>query len=105
MERKSHNIINNPHKYTLIYFVLNNDIDDYKNSYIDLHLKKGDEIKKLRFFQPIDLEIEKSFNGNICGMEILDIKDRQLDSINVEVSNFEQDSGITFLAKKVEIIN
>lgn len=105
MEDKIHPIITRPHEYEVIFFGYQIDNDDYANSYIDIHFKKDNKVIKLRFSQPADLEIEKGFNGNISGMEIFDIRERQLDDIGVKVSNFEQDSGVTFLAKKVIELN
>jgi len=105
MNDKIHPIINKPHEYEVIFFSLKKDTEAHESTYIELHLKKNSEIKKLQFIQPVDLEIEKGFYGNICGMEILDIKDHQLDNIGVQVRNFEQDAGITFMAKEVVEVN
>jgi hypothetical protein len=105
MEDKKHPIITKPHEYQVIFFGYQIDNDNYTNSYIDIHFKKENKVIKLRFFQPLELEINKGFNGNVCGMEILDISKFQLDDIGVKVSNFEQDAGITFLAKKVVELN
>ena len=105
MENKVHPIINKPHRYKVIYFAYKIDNDDYKNTYIDIHFKKNNEIKKLRFFQPVELEIDKGFSGSISGMEILDIREQQLEDIGVKVGNFEQDSGVTFMAREVIEIN
>lgn len=96
-----HPIIKHPHTYKLVHISWEIDQEDLKNSYLDLHFKKGNELKKLRFFQPVELQIDHGFDGHVIGMEILDIRNRQLDSIGVEVRNFEQDSGITFQAYKV----
>ena len=105
MEDKFHPAINRPHEYEIAYLGYQLDQEDFRNSYIDIHFKKGNEIKKLRFFQPTELEIEKGFNGNICGMEILDIRDYQLDGVGVKVRNFEQDAGVTFMAREVKELN
>ena len=102
MEDKIHSIITRPHEYEATYFGYKIEKENTKNSYIDIHLKKGNEVRKLRFLQPTQVEIEKGFNGNICGMEILDIRKRQLEGIGIEVRNFEQDAEITFLAREVE---
>ena len=100
-----HTIIKNPNEYEIIYMSYKLSHDNYEQSYIELHLEKGGVVKKLKFTQPTELEIEKGFTGNICGMEILDINDKQLENIGVQVRNFEQDPGITFLAKEVVEIN
>lgn len=105
MQYKTHPIIHSPHEYEIVYLGYEISIHDYKNSYIDIHFKKGEALIKLRFNQPQGLEIEKGFCGYVSGMEILDIRDRQLDGIGVEVRNFEQDAGITFLARDVQELN
>ena len=102
MEDIIHSIITRPHEYEVTYFGYQTNKEDYRNSYIDIHFKKGNEVRKLRFLQPTELEVEKGFNGNVCGMEILDIRERQLDGIGVKVRNFEQDAGVTFLAREVK---
>ena len=58
----------------------------------------------LKFEQISNLKIDSDFNGSLSGMVILDIKDRQWAHAKIEVHNFEQDPGITFLAKNMEVI-
>jgi hypothetical protein len=102
MTDKAHTILDKPHEYDVVYMEWNINPYDYKESHLILHLQKGEEIKKLKFIRPTEVEIEKGFNGvNCSGMEIIDIKDRQLDNINIQVRNFEQDAGITFMALDV----
>ncbi|MCI5144302.1 MAG: hypothetical protein D3923_01955 [Candidatus Electrothrix sp. AR3] len=106
MTDKPHTIIDKPHLYDVVYIEWNINPYDYKESHLILHLQKDDMIKKLKFIQPTEVEIEKGFNGVTCsGMEIIDVKDRQLDNIKVQVRNFEQDAGITFMAFDVVEIN
>jgi hypothetical protein len=61
-------------------------------------------VKKIRFDQPTEVEIEKGFSGYISGLEILDISSWQLCNIGVEVSNFEPVGGISFKSKNAYIV-
>ena len=72
-------------------------------SYIDLHLKKDDELTKLRFWGPQELEIEKGFPWATGGMFIEDVSSQGLESLNIYVGDFEASNGsVTFWAKSVE---
>ncbi len=102
--QKVHPVISYPHQYIVVHLSWNLDPEDYRNNYLDIHFKKREELVKIRFIQPVQLNIEDGFYGNICGMEILDISKYQLDSINIEVRNSEQDAGITFKAKDAIIL-
>jgi len=75
--------------------------DDFGSTYIELEFNKDGITRRLRFEQPVQVKIDSGFCGNICGLEILDVCSQQLDRINIEVSNFEQDAGITFKANRV----
>ncbi|HEY8158834.1 MAG TPA: hypothetical protein VIF10_09035 [Methylobacter sp.] len=76
----------------------------WQDSYIELVAEAPGRRRHLKFSSPRNLCIEQGFNGNLSGMAIMDISDRQWDSTNLEVINFEQDAGITFLAESMEII-
>ena len=101
VEEILHPIIRRPHEFRVVFIGVEFCETDFERSYIDIHFEKVNELKKLRFFQPVELEIEKGFSGNVCGMEILDVRHYQMDGIGVKVQNCEQDPGISFLAKKV----
>ena len=103
--KKNHPIIDKPFTYELISIYWHLNQEDFSSTYIDLHLKKGAKIIKLRFYQPVQVKIGDGFDGNICGMLINDISSQQLDRLKVEVVNFEQDPGITFKANTVEEID
>lgn len=97
-----HPIIDSPHNFDIISFHYEIDIHDPLDSYIDLTLKKDSVIRRLRFYGPRDLEIEKGFPKATRGMEILDVRERQLADIGVWVADFENSHGsITFWAKTV----
>ena len=103
MERINHPIIESPHLCDIVFFSYTFVESDNLISYIDLHLKKDDELTKLRFWGPQDLEIEKGFPWATGGMFIEDVSSHGLESLNIYVGDFETSNGsVTFWAKSVE---
>ena len=101
-ESPVHTIIDRPHEYDVIRFDYNHDPKDHTHSYIDLTLRKGGILRRLRFLRPQSLKIEEGFPGSTHGMVILDIRHRQLDGLGVEVADLEASPGaITFFAAEV----
>jgi len=97
-----HSIIDAPHTYNIVGFNYQVNLYDYLESYIDLTLEKETTIRRLRFYGPRDLEIEKGFPSPTGGMEIIDVSSRQLCDTNVWVNDCEASYGaITFWAKNV----
>jgi hypothetical protein len=97
-----HPIIDRPFEYQIIEFCYHNDPDDSQNAFLDLTLRSGSTVRRLRFLQPQDLEIEKGFPRPTRGMCILDVRHRQLDSVTVRVADFESSWGrVTFWAREV----
>ena len=77
----------------------------FEEKYLILTCKnRNDKIRKLRFTNPSKLIIEDGFYDCLTGMEIIDISSRQWGNAKIEVINYEQDPGITFLAQDMEII-
>ena len=72
-----------------------------EDAFIDLTLQKAETIRRLRFVSPTSVQVEKGFCGQCSGLMIQDIRNRGWDRIRIEVSNFEQDPGITFFAADV----
>ena len=77
----------------------------WKDSYIELSAIKDDQRRHLRFNGVSNLQIEEGFSGSLSGMIVVDIADRHWDVARIEVRNFEQDPGITFLAITMEVIH
>ncbi|WP_143732340.1 hypothetical protein [Microbulbifer sp. GL-2] len=103
MDRIYHKIIESPHLYDITFFSYQVNSSDISRSYIDLHMEKDGDLRKLRFWAPQDLEIEKGFPYSTGGMFIEDVSSHQLDGINVYVGDFESNYGsVTFWAKRVE---
>ena len=97
-----HSIIKDAWKYEIVSFHYVNNLDDKRESYIDMTLRKDNVIRRLRFNGPQNLKIEPGFPEPTRGMIILDVKDRQLEDLKVEVFDYENSSGsVTFLAREV----
>lgn len=98
-----HPIIDKPWEYDIVGFNYQVDPDNWRNSYIDVTLKKNDSIRQFCFISPQNVKIEVGFLlTRTGGMEILDVSDRQLDGIKVWVNDFEASPGaITFWAYQV----
>lgn len=81
------------------------DPDDFTNSLLDLVIRSRDGLnRELRFKQVSNLKVDEDFSGCLSGMIIVDISSRQWGNARIEVQNFEQDAGITFLAQYMEVI-
>lgn len=97
-----HPIIERPFEYEIVVFCYHHDPDDSRNSYLDMALQRGTTVRRLRFLQPQDLEIEKGFPRPTRGMCILDVRHRHMDGMNVRVADFEASWGkVTFWAREV----
>ena len=84
-----HTIIDRPHEYDIVRFDLHNDPVDYRNSYLDLTLRRQQVVRRLRFLRPQRIVIEEGFPVTTRGMVILDIRDRHWDDLRIEVADFE----------------
>lgn len=89
----------------LVDFHYHIDWQSWKESYIELVALGTAGKRRLRFLGVSNLRIDEGFSGSLSGMEIVDISDHQWDSAQIEVRNFEQDPGITFLALSMEIVS
>ncbi|WP_431095324.1 hypothetical protein [Polaromonas aquatica] len=89
----------------LVDFHYHIDWQSWKGSYIELTAQGQGRKRHLRFSGVSNLRIDEGFNGSLSGMEIVDISDRQWDSARIEVRNFEQDPGVTFLAATMETVS
>ncbi len=75
---------------------------DGSASYLDLTFVRGEDTRRLRFIEPRDVRIEAGFPNPTHGLCILDVRDRQLERLRVEVSDFETSHGsIRFFAYDV----
>jgi hypothetical protein len=98
-----HPIVERPFEYDIVMLCYHNNVEDPRNSYLDMTLRRGTASRRLRFLQPRDLQIEKGFPLPTRGMCILDVRHRQLEDISVRVADFEASPGsVTFWAREVK---
>lgn len=97
-----HPILENAHEFVIVRLDYHNDPHDWRNSYLELHLHRGEEVRRLRFLRPRSLVIEEGFPCPTHGIVILDVEQRQWDDIKVEVTDFEASAGrVSFYASEV----
>ena len=96
-----HPIIERPWEYEIVGLCYHRDPESQDDSYIDLTLRRGDDLRRLHFFGPQDLQITPGFPSS-SGLCILDVSRRQLEGIGARVANFEASDGCpTFWAHRV----
>jgi hypothetical protein len=79
--------------------------DDPRGFHLDLTLRRGAEVRRLRFHDPQRLEINPRISAHNHGVVILDISGRRLEKVNVLVGGFESNDGVVeFLARDVEAL-
>ncbi len=99
---KEHSILQSPWQYDVEDFHYHVDHNNPDKSYIDMNLKKGEVLVKLRFHRLV-LKIEVGFPNATRGMVFYDVSNDFLENIGVEVADFEASQGsVTFSAKSVE---
>jgi hypothetical protein len=101
-ESPNHPILDRAHEFDIVRFDLHHDPDDYRNDFLDLTMRRGQEHRRLRFLRPQDFRIERGFPASTRGMVILDVRHRQMEGIGVQVADFESATGgVTFYAADV----
>lgn len=68
--------------------------------YIDLTLRRGTDVRCLRFFAPQKLHIGERF-PQVGYLRVLDVGKRQWDKLSVWVKDAEQNEAISFYARDV----
>ena len=100
-----HPILERSWEYEIISFCFNRSLDEEFETFLDLKLSNGNDVRHLRFFSPQDIEIENGFPIKTGGFSIYDVSNRGLENLNVRVDDFEASRGaIYFWARKVEEI-
>jgi len=80
--------------------------ENYSSNSIELVIRSRAGLdRKLRFEEVSNLKVDQEFSGNLSGMVIVDISSRQWGNACIEIQNFEQDPGITFLAQRMEVLH
>jgi hypothetical protein len=104
-ENINHPILERSWEYEIISFCFNRSLNEEFETFLDLKLSNGNDVRHLRFFSPQDIEIEKGFPIKTGGFSIYDVSDRGFENLNVRVDDFEASWGaIRFWARKVEEI-
>jgi hypothetical protein len=104
-EPKLHPILRDPHEYDVSDFRYHVDREESSESFIEMTLQKNTDSVTLRFWQPFNLKIEEGFPQPTRGMVFYDRSADGLESISIEVADFEGSWGaLTFCARSVEKI-
>lgn len=104
-EEPDHPILAHAWRYEIVTFLLERDPEDGSEPYLDLTLRYEHRRRKLRFWSPVDLEIERGGPRMTSGLVIKDIRARGLEGLGVQVDDFEASQGsVRFLARAVEEI-
>jgi hypothetical protein len=85
-----HPIIDTPFRWTLVEFTYRRDLEEWSRSYIDLVLSRVGVNRRLRFFDPKEVELDRGV-PNSSGLYIRDVSGRGLEGIGVRVGSFEPD--------------
>ncbi|HEX8492489.1 MAG TPA: hypothetical protein VF658_06580 [Pyrinomonadaceae bacterium] len=105
MDRKEdhyHPILERAWEYEVFTFSFYQWADEESEPFIDVTLKRGDELRHLRFYSPQDLEIEKGFPRKTGGFCIFDVSARGMEGLNVRVDDVEGSWGaVRFWAREV----
>lgn len=95
-----HPILRQPWTYDVVEFYFLAATDDTE-AYLDLSLRRSTELRRLRFFSPQDICLERGF-PNCPGLFISDVSTSQLENIRVQVGDFEAGpGGMSFWARHV----
>ncbi len=97
-----HEVLQRPWEYEIVWFSYSHDVTNRDNSFIDMTLRKEDEVRRLRFFRPQGLRIQEGFPNRTGGFFIGDLRGRQWEDLGVEVGDCEDcGGGVYFFAKSV----
>lgn len=96
-----HPILAHPSQYGIVEFHYMHSSAEH-DPYLDLHLSRGDEVRRLRFLRPQQLMIDEGFPQPTHGMMIIDVSADGLEGLGVRVIDIEATRGaITFWAQRV----
>jgi len=104
-EQFDHPILPRAWEYRIVGLRLELTPVDADEPYLDLTLQKGPEVRRLRFWSPVDLEVERGGPSMTWGFVIRDVRSRGMEGIGLEVNAFEGSNGaVRFAARDVENI-
>jgi hypothetical protein len=97
---RDHPIIDAPFRWELVEFTYRQEAT-WGDSYIDLVLARDGVERRLRFFGPQELELDRGL-PNSSGLYISDVTGRGMEGIGVRVGSFEPDWCVpSFWASRV----
>jgi hypothetical protein len=100
-----HDVLSEAWRWEIIGFCLERAPEDGGEPFLDLTLRLGVARRRLRFWSPRDIEIERGGPCKTSGLVIKDLLPRGLDGVAVAVDDFEATIGATrFVARAVEAL-
>ena len=98
----AHSILACPWQYSIVGLSFHRTLDHSEEAYLDLTLQRESVVRRIRFFGPRDLCVERGFEQDGAGLYISDVRQRGLDALGVRVGNDEPVSGgVSFWARTV----
>jgi hypothetical protein len=98
-----HDILPEAWRWEIVGVHLERAPEDGGEPFLDLTLRLGRDRRRLRFWSPSDIEIERGGPCMTAGLVIKDLRPRGLDGLTVAVDDFEATVGATrFVARSVE---
>jgi len=100
-----HSFLEHSWQYEIVSFCFHQSLDQEFETFLDITLSNGDVVRRLRFYSPQDIEVEKGFPRKASGFCIFDVSARGLEKLSVRVDDLEGNWGaVQFWARAVEDI-
>lgn len=100
-----HPIISKAWEWEIMGLNIQREPIDATEPYLDLKLKRCNQVRCFRFWSPQNLQIGEGGPTMTHGLMILDVSHRGLDGLNVRIDDFENDPEfVRFWARSVEEI-
>ena len=100
-----HSFLEHSWQYEIVSFCFHQSLDQEFETFLDITLSNGDVVRRLRFYSPQDIEVEKGFPRKASGFCIFDVSARGLEKLSVRVDDLEGNWGaVQFWARAVEEI-
>jgi hypothetical protein len=100
-----HDVLPEAWRWEIVGFCLERAPEDGGEPFLDLTLRLGEARRRLRFWSPSDIEIERGGPSMTSGLTIKNLRPRGLDGLGVAVDDFEATIGATrFVARTVEAL-
>lgn len=98
-----HPILPEAWRHEVVGFRLDRIPEDGTEAYLDLTLMREGRRRRLRFWSPRDIQIERGGPCITFGLVISDLQSRGLEDVGVRVDDFEASQGaVRFVARAVE---